>query len=500
MVTASGDVRIPEQLGDDSNLIAGRWTKARSGARFPVVSPVTGAVLAEVPECAAVDVDEAVAAAKAAWPAYRSMHVFKRAELVLRVAELIRKQAETIAEVMAVEQGKPYTTEALPELLETALNFQLAAEDVVRMETPIIPMRDPAKRVLTFREPYGVMAVITPWNFPTVIPSEYLGPGLAVGNCVVMKPASATPLSMILTAHCIQQALDEFGVPPGVFNLLTGPGAVVGDYLVAHPDLALVGFTGDTVTGEVICSRAGIKQTLMELGGNGPQIVCADANLEEAAKAAATGCFMNAGQVCCATERILVDRKVHDEFVKLIVGEAGSWVLGDPLDPATTMGPLNNEPTAVKTERHLADARAKGAQILLGGARQSGRPTDLYFPATVIDGVTRDMLLNTEETFGPVAPVITFDTDDEAVEIANGTGYGLQMSVFTSSIRHCFWYADRLRTGNVVFNDTTDYWEAHEPFGGGGGTKSGHGRLGGRYTLDDVTHLKTVAIDIEKTL
>jgi succinate-semialdehyde dehydrogenase/glutarate-semialdehyde dehydrogenase len=238
----------------------------------------------------------------------------------------------------------------------------------------------------------------------------------------------------------------------------------------------------------------------MELGGNGPQIVCADANLVEAAKAAATGCFLNAGQVCCATERMLVYKKVHDEFVELLLKEANGWVLGDPMDPGTTMGPLNNEPTAVKTEQHLDDARAKGAQILLGGARQTGRPTALYFPPTVIDGVRRDMLLNMEETFGPVAPVIDFATDAEAVEIANETGYGLQMSVFTSSIKRCFWYADQLRTGNIVFNDTTDYWEAHEPFGGGGGTKSGHGRLGGRYTLDDVTHLKTVAIDIEKTL
>ncbi len=500
MVSTSNEVRIPKELEANTNLIAGRWVNARSGARLTVRSPVTGAILAEVPSCAAADVDAAVAAAKVAWPLYRATPVFKRAELVLRMTELIRAQAETIAQVMVVEQGKPFAGEALPEVLETALNFQLAAEDVVRMETPIIPMRDPAKRVLTFREPYGIMAVVTPWNFPTVIPSEYLGPGLATGNCVIMKPASATPLSMILVARCIQQALDEYGLPPGVFNLVTGPGSVVGDHLVAHPDVALVGFTGETVTGESICARAGIKQTLMELGGNGPQIVCADANLEEAAKAAATGSFFNAGQVCCATERILVDRKAHDEFVELLVREADNWVLGDPMDPATTMGPLNNEPTAVKTEQHLDDALAKGAHILVGGARQSGRPTTLYFPPTVIDGVRRDTLLNLEETFGPVAPVIEFATDAEAVEIANETGYGLQMSVFTSSLKRCFWYADQLRTGNIVFNDTTDYWEAHEPFGGGGGTKSGHGRLGGRYTLDDVTHLKTVAIDVEKTL
>ncbi len=500
VMMTSSEVRIPKELEEKTNLIAGKWVNARSGARFAVRSPVTGAVLAEVPSCAAPDVDAAVAAAKAAWPVYRAMPVFKRAELMLRMAELMRERAEVIAKVMVVEQGKPYATEALPEVLETALNFQLAAEDVVRMETPIIPMRDPAKRVLTFREPYGVMAVVTPWNFPTVIPSEYLGPGLAVGNTIVMKPASTTPLSLILVGRCIQEALDEFGLPPGVFNLVTGPGGVVGDYLVAHPDVALVGFTGETVTGEAICSRAGIKQTLMELGGNGPQIVCADANLKEAAKAAAFGSFFNAGQVCCATERVLVDKKVHDEFVELLLKETAGWVMGDPMDPATTMGPLNNEPTAVKTEQHLDDARAKGAQVLAGGTRQAGRPTGLYFSPTVIDGVRRDMLLNMEETFGPVAPVIEFSTDAEAVEIANETGYGLQMSVFTSSIKRCFWYVDQLRTGNIVFNDTTDYWEAHEPFGGGGGTKSGHGRLGGRYTLDDVTHLKTVAIDIEKTL
>jgi succinate-semialdehyde dehydrogenase/glutarate-semialdehyde dehydrogenase len=500
MASTSADVKIPKELDGNTNLIAGTWTEAESGERFTVRSPVTGAVLAEVPKSGPVDVDAAVAAAKGAWPVWRSTPVYRRSEIVLRMAELIRERAETIAQVLTVEQGKPYAGEALPEVMETALNFQLAAEDVVRMETPIIPMRDPAKRVLTFREPYGVMAVITPWNFPTVIPSEYLGPGLAVGNTVVMKPASTTPLSMILVARCIQQALDEAGLPGGVFNLVTGPGATVGDYLVAHPDVALIGFTGETVTGEAICSRAGIKMTLMELGGNGPVIVCADANLAEAAKAAAFGCFYNAGQVCCATERILLDKKVHDEFVALLLQEAKVYSPTDPMDPAATMGPLNNEPTAAKTEEHLEDARAKGATILLGGAREPGRPTPLYFPATVIDGVTRDMLLNREETFGPVAPVITFETDEEAVEIANETGYGLQMAVFTSSIKRCFWYADRLRTGNVVFNDSTDYWEAHEPFGGGGGTRSGHGRLGGRYTLDDVTHLKTVAIDVEKTL
>lgn len=491
---------IPAELTKESNIIAGQWRGSSSGNVFSVKSPVTGEVLAEVPSCDRTDVDEAVAAAAQAWETMRLVPVYQRADLVLRMAELIRERAEPIARVLTMEQGKPYETESLPEVLETALNFQLAGEDIVRLETPLVPMRDPAKRLFTVREPYGVMAVITPWNFPTVIPSEYLGPAIAAGNTIVMKPASTTPLSMIMVGRCIQEALAEQGYPASAFSLLTGSGAVIGDYLVGHPDVALIGFTGETVTGESICSKAGIKMTLMELGGNGPQIVCADANLEEAAKGAALGCFFNAGQVCCATERILVDKRVHDDFMAELLKATEEWRLGDPREAGTTVGPLNNEPTAVKTEEHLDDARQKGATIVAGGERLGGKSTDLYFPPTIIDGVTTDMLLNREETFGPVAPIITYSNDDEAIAIANGTGYGLQMSVYTSSIKKAFYYVERLRTGNVVVNDSTMYWEASEPFGGGGGTKSGHGRLGGRFTLDDVTHLKTVALDIDKTL
>ncbi len=492
---------LPEELKEKNNMIAGKRCNAVSGNVFDVVSPVSGEVLAQVPKCDKADVDKAVEAAKSVWFEYKLTSIHKRAKLMNRVSDLILERKEKIAQVLSMEQGKSYIHESLPEVEETAKNFQLAAEDIVRMETPIIPMEDENKRTLTFREGVGVMAVITPWNFPTVIPSEYLGPGLAAGNTIVAKPASFTPLSLILVGDCINDAIEELGFPKGIFNLITGPGGTVGEYMVSHPGVDMIGFTGETVTGERICSKAGIRKTLMELGGNGPQIVCSDANLEEAAKAAAFGCFYNSGQVCCATERILVDSKVHDEFVKLMVKEAEGWKLNNPFEGEDyCMGPLNNEPTLKKTMEHLEDAKKKGAKILVGGAAENKWPTDLYFPATVIDNVQRDMLLNAEETFGPVAPIITFDTDEEAVEIANGTGYGLQMALFTSSIKKTFYFADRLRTGNLVVNDTTDYWEAHEPFGGGGGTKSGYGRLGGRYTLEDVTSFKTVAIDINKTL
>lgn len=489
------DSIVRSELGSGTNLVGGQWVPAASGEEFEVRNPATGEMLAKVAHSGKADVDAAVKAAARAWPEFKALSHYARADMLRRIAELIHRDEEKIARVMTMEQGKPYATEALPEVQETAYNFQIFAEDVGTWETgSLIPFRDPAKRVYTVHESYGVMAVITPWNFPTLIPAEYIAPALAVGNTIVMKPPSYTPLSMILVAKCIHEALAEFGVPDGVFNLITGPGSTVGDCLVSHPTVAIIGFTGETVTGEAICSRAGIKKTMMELGGNGPQIVCDDADLEAAAKAAALGCFFNAGQVCCATERILVQKQVHDEFLRLLLREtAASWKLGDPFNGVTTMGPLNNEPTAVKVEEHIADAVSKGATVLSGGSREDGYPTNLYFPPTVLDGVSRDSLLNFEETFGPVAPIFTFETDEEALEIAHESNYGLQMSVFSASLKRCHYFADRLRSGSIIINDSSDWWEAHLPFGGGGGTRSGHGRLGMRYAMEDMTHLKTIA-------
>jgi acyl-CoA reductase-like NAD-dependent aldehyde dehydrogenase len=235
---------------------------------------------------------------------------------------------------------------------------------------------------------------------------------------------------------------------------------------------------------------------LMELGGNGPQIILEDADLRRAAKAAAFGAYFNAGQVCCATERVLVDRRVQKDFLDLVIQEAKNVRVGDPFGEGIHMGPMNNISVLEKTERHLADAQHNGARIVFGGKRIANQPTNYFFEPTVIDKVSPEMLLNNEETFGPVVPVITVDGYEKVIELANATGYGLQMAIFTQDIDKAFYFADRLRSGNVVINDTTDYWEAHEPFGGGGGTKSGYGRLGGRFTFDDMTHLKTVALHI----
>ena len=472
--------------------IGGKWVDSDTKEQIDVISPATGKLLARIPHASTSDVARAVESARAAWDGWRMTAPFERAAACHRIADRIMARKEQIAAVISLEQGKPYFAEALPEVEETAENFRIAAEDVKRLETPIIPARDPNKRLFTFKVAIGTWGIITPWNFPTVIPSEYFGPGLAAGNTIVFKPAEQTPLAAFFMTQCIEEA----GLPPGVFNLITGDGPTTGDALVSHPGIDAIGLTGETTTGDTIQRRAGVKKLLMELGGNGPQIVLEDADLPRAARAAAFGAYFNAGQVCCATERVLVDKRVHKDFLDLVIQEAKNIRVGDPLAQGVTMGPMNNTPVLEKTERHLADAVQKGARVVFGGKRAAGQATKMYFEPTVIDNVSTTMLLNKEETFGPVVPVITVSAYDEAIALANGTGYGLQMAVFTRDIDKAFYFAERLRSGNVVINDTTDYWEAHEPFGGGGGTRSGYGRLGGRFTFEDMTHLKTVALHV----
>jgi acyl-CoA reductase-like NAD-dependent aldehyde dehydrogenase len=472
--------------------IHGKWVDSDSSERLEVYSPSSGKLLATVPHASEKDVNRAVESARKAGEGWRLTPPFERSSVCHRIADRILLHKETIAAIISLEQGKPYFSEALPEVEETAENFRIAAEDVKRLESPIIPARDPNKRLFTFKVAIGTWGIITPWNFPTVIPSEYFGPGIAAGNTIVFKPAEQTPLAGLFMAQCIAEA----DLPPGVFNLVTGLGPSTGDALVCHSGIDGIGLTGETHTGDTIQRRAGIKKLLMELGGNGPQIILEDADLRRAAKAAAFGAYFNAGQVCCATERVLVDRRVQKDFLDLVIQEAKNVRVGDPFGEGIHMGPMNNISVLEKTERHLADAQHNGARIVFGGKRIANQPTNYFFEPTVIDKVSPEMLLNNEETFGPVVPVITVDGYEKAIELANATGYGLQMAIFTQDIDKAFYFADRLRSGNVVINDTTDYWEAHEPFGGGGGTKSGYGRLGGRFTFDDMTHLKTVALHI----
>ena len=472
------------------NFIGGDWAEATGERAREIVSPVTGEVVAEAPDASAEDVERATKAAREAQPRWAALSAWDRAKVCHAIADLIDERREEFARELSLEQGKPYVAEALPDIEETAENFRIAAEDVKRMETAIIPSQDVNKRILTFRKPNGVYAAITPWNFPTLIPVELIAPGIAAGNTIVMKPSEWTPVAMAN----FMQIMADAGLPDGVVNVVYG-GGDVGEWLVTSPNVDCIGFVGSHGTAEKIVRAAGLKRSLIEASGNGPVVVCEDADLERAAKGAVFGGFFCAGQVCCATERVLVHRAVHDEFLDAVVKEAEGWRLGDPFDEDTLVGPMNNEPTAEKMDRHLEDAVAKGADVVLGGSRDDGRPTGLYYQPTVVDGVGLDTLVNREETFGPIVPLITVDSDDAALAAANDSHLGLQAAVYTRSLPRAFKYIEELRVGNVVVNDSTDYWEAHEPFGGASGTQTGWGRIGGRYTMLDMTDLKTVVLD-----
>ncbi len=474
--------------------IAGSWTDGVGAETIEVRSPATGEPLGEVPVATIEDVDRAARAAREGQAAMEAMTVFDRARLLHRAADLMEERKEELGRLLAVEQGKPLRTEAVAEIDESAENFRIAAEDVKRMTTEVLPSEDPNKKMFTFRKPNGVYAAISPWNFPFVIPSELLAPALAGGNSVIFKPSEYTPL---VGAKMIE-ILEEAGFPPKAISLVFGE-AATGQALVTHPAVDAIAFIGSHETGEAIVRAAGLKRTLMELSGNGPQIVLDDANLQAAASLATFGATYVSGQCCVATERVLVHEAVHDELVERLVKEAEQVRLGDPLAEDTTMGPLNNRPVAEKVDRHVRDARDRGVEILVGGGRAEGFPTDLYYELTVADEVPVDSLLFREESFGPVLPVTTFADDEEAIRLANHSHLGLQAAVFTSSLRRAFTFIDRLRAGNVVVNDTTDYWEALEPFGGASGTRTGWGRVGGKWGLMDMTDLRTAVIDYRNT-
>jgi succinate-semialdehyde dehydrogenase/glutarate-semialdehyde dehydrogenase len=471
--------------------VAGDWL---DGEHDPVQlrSPATGEVMARVGQGGRRDVDRAV---PAAWEAHRQlarMTAFRRAALCHRVADRLEERKEQIGRDLALEQGKPYRAEAIPEVETAAEMFRDAAEGIKRLDTDMIPSADPAKRVLTIRQPRGVYGILTPWNFPVAIPTEYLSAGLAAGNAMVWKPSEWAPVSAF---HLMQCFLDA-GVPEGTLNLVLGDPAEVGDEVAGHPGIVAIGLTGSSRTGQIVARRAAGKPMLLELGGNGPTVIFDDADLDHAVARTAIGCFANAGQICDSTERILVHAAVHDEVVAGLAKLAAQVQLGPPFDEATTMGPVANEPTAAKVDRHLTDAVKKGANVVHGGGRADGYPTSLYYLPTVLAGVTPDMLVQAEETFGPVAPVMTFTDEDQALRWANESPLGLVGSVFTRELGRAVRVAEALECGMVNINETSAYWQPHTPVGGFTGKASGVGRIGGRHTLLEMTQLKTINIDI----
>ncbi|WP_442580627.1 aldehyde dehydrogenase family protein [Mesorhizobium sp. ASY16-5R] len=476
----------------ETNFIGGRWRGDADGEFKTVHSPIDGSAIGAMTWSSRGAATEAIAAARQAQAGWRKVSVWDRAKTMRRIGEAIAGRQAELAALLTLEQGKPYA-EAFFEVGKSVDGFNLAADLVKYLEGNTIPTEDPGKRVMTFYRPRGVYAVVTPWNFPVNIPVEYIAPGLAAGNTIVWTPAPTTSL----VAVALMRAIAEADLPPGVLNLVTGAGAVVGDEIVSNPGTDAVGFTGSAATGKQISLRAAGKPQLMELGGNGPVVILDDADLDRAARATASGCFVNAGQVCSSSERILVHRKVHDEFAERMAAEARGVVLGDPRKDGVTMGPLNNAGVAAKVASHVADAVRRGASPVIGGKPAGGHPSDLYFEPTVLTGVTREALINTEETFGPVAPLIVIDSDEQAFELAGDNRYGLVSSVFTQDIDRAFRYIEEMPTGIVNINDTSNYWELHIPFGGMSGKDSGTGRVGGRHALMAMCDLKTATFSVK---
>jgi succinate-semialdehyde dehydrogenase/glutarate-semialdehyde dehydrogenase len=472
--------------------IGGSWVPSSSHEQMPVSSPVTGQIIARVARGTRADVAKAVQAAAAAQPKFAKETAFERNKLCHRVADVIAARREALARHLSLEQGKPYRAEALGEIDVAVKMFRMAAEDATRLEGTSIPSEDRRKRIFTIRQPRGVYGVITPWNFPFAIPTEYLSAGLATGNAIVWVPAPTTAGCAVLLMQCLEEA----GVPPGIVNLVTGEGAEVGDEVAGHAGIDAVGFTGSSAIGLAVSRRAAGKPQLLELGGNSPTLVLSDADVALAAQSAGRGAFWNAGQICDSTERVLVHRSIHRQFIEKLIEVAAEFELGDPLDAKVSLGPVHTERQAKQIERHLEDALQRGANVVVGGGLSSGFPTGLYFPATVVDNVQAEMLYNREETFGPVVPVIPFNDDAEALSIANGSPTGLVASVFTRDVQKAFHFAERLQAGIVNVNEGTAYWQPHTPFGGYSGKSSGVGRLGGKYTLLEMTQVKSIVLDV----
>lgn len=472
--------------------IDGQWCASESGRTYQAINPATGEPIGLVPEGTREDARRAIAAAQKAQVEWAKVSIWERSAICARMADVVAAHVDELAKVLTLEHGKPAFTEAYDEAREVPVNYRLAAEHIKWLEGSTIPVSDPKKRVYSIRQPRGVYAVLTPWNFPLAIPSEYLPFAIAAGNTVCWVPAPTAALSAIKLMECMIEA----GLPPGVINLVTGPGAVVGDELVSNSGTQGVGITGSAATGEIVAQRAGLKPLLMELGGNGPTVVLEDADPVRAAASVASACFYHAGQVCSASERILVAEAIKEPFIEEMMKQVAVIKQGDPWDKATTMGPLNNRAVVEKMSAHVADAVQKGARVLAGGQPNKSLP-GFFFEPTVLVDYTIDSLVNTEESFGPIAPIASFKTEDEAWEYINACDLGLVSCVFTQDVNRAFKWAEQLRTGLTVVNDFTNYWELHVPFGGMSGKRSGVGRLGGKHTLMEMTDLKTIAFHIE---
>ena len=498
IVTSSADSLAKDTVVDIASVattvdlfLDGQWRRPETGDYDAAASPATGETLGHIAQGTRADANAAVRAAAEVRHRWAATSAFERAGYMRRVGQICRTRRDTLASALTLDQGKALFTEAYQEVDDLIGYWFDAAEDILRFDGTAPPSRLRGARALVERKPLGVVAVITPWNWPYTMPAQLLAPALAAGNTVVWVPAPTTSWCSGVLMQCLVDA----ELPDGVINLLTGAGPVVGDEIAGHPDVNCVAFVGSTATGMQVSRRAAGKAQIIEMGNNGPLVVMNDADLSRAVQGAIVGSFLCSGQSCAAAERIFVHRQIHSDFVAMLVeATQGQVRLGDPNAVESTMGPLNNHAVAEKLREHVIDALDRGATLCTGGKPQPQMPTDLYWPATILDNVPRDARVANEETFGPVAPIIPIDHLDDAINLTNSLPYGLIAAIYTADANVGLQYADSIRAAWVNINESTNHWESHLPFGGAAGTHSGVGRVGGRYALDALTQPRTVII------
>jgi len=469
--------------------IDGAWRAAAAGARFAVTNPADGVRLADVASCGTADAEQAIAAANRAWPGWRRKTAKERAAVLRRWFELVMAAQEDLARLMTAEQGKPMT-ESRGEVAYGASFIEWFAEEGKRVYGDTIPTVANDRRLLVLKEPIGVAAAITPWNFPNAMITRKVAPALAAGCPVVVKPAEQTPLSALALAELAHRA----GFPAGVFNVLPADEAssiAVGKALCDSPVVRKLSFTGSTAVGRILMQQSAptLKKLSLELGGNAPFIVFDDADLEAAAEGALASKYRNAGQTCVCTNRFYVQAGIYDDFVERLGRKAQGLKVGSGFEAGVQQGPLIDRNALAKVQAHVDDARARGARVVTGGAPHELGGT--YFQPTVLANVTPDMLVAREETFGPVAPVFRFETEEEAISAANATEFGLAAYFYSRDVARVFRVAEQLESGMVGVNTGLISNEV-APFGGV--KQSGLGREGSKYGIDEYLVVKYICI------
>jgi succinate-semialdehyde dehydrogenase/glutarate-semialdehyde dehydrogenase len=484
--TTTGVTLSDEKLFRQACYIDGAWVSARSNATINVDNPATGEVVGTVPKLGGAETREAIEAADRALPAWRKKTAKERAAVLRTWFDLMMQHQDDLAKLMTVEQGKPLS-ESKGEVAYAAAFLEWFGEEAKRVYGDTIPGHQADKRILAIKQPIGVVACITPWNFPLAMITRKAGPAMAAGCTVVLKPASQTPFSALALAELAERA----GVPKGVFNVVTGSAGDIGSELTSNPIVKKLSFTGSTEVGKLLMAQCAqtVKKVSLELGGNAPFIVFDDADLDAAVEGAMASKYRNTGQTCVCVNRIYVQDSVYDAFADKLKAAVAKLNPANGLESGATQGPLIDDKAVAKVEEHIADATSKGAKIVAGGKRHAkgGR----FFEPTVLTGVTKSMLVAKEETFGPVAPLFRFKTEDEAVAQANDTEFGLAAYFYGRDIGRVFRVAEGLESGMVGINTGLISTEV-APFGGV--KESGLGREGSKYGIEEYLEIKYLCI------